>query len=132
MCHVAPKRRYRCTNPHCCTSPKTIIFTGVIARTSDLTKQIVLMSLCEVNKTNSIATYKHNTVLRRFFETIVAVYKQQVLTVLRVFSFRNPAYNAHAPSYNAIYRTYHIFFTLTHKRRDFRRKKKLLNTKCLF
>ena len=71
---------------------------------------------------------------RRVRATNVAVEKQWILHSLSVCicSLRYPACNAHAP-YCHLWPAplYNIFFTFSHKRLEFR-KKKLLNIKCVF
>ena len=48
-------------------------------------------------------------------------------------SLTYPACNAHAPYFHLwTDPLYNIFYTLPYKRHDFRKKKELLNTKCVF
>ena len=49
-----------------------------------------------------------------------------------ICSLRYPACNAHAPYCHLWPTPLYIFFTFSHKQHDFRKKKKLLNIKCMF
>ena len=78
--------------------------------------------------------YTYNVTLRRFRATIVVGEKQWVLYNLSVCtcSLWYPARNAHAPYCHVACPAVQYFSTLSHKRHNFRKKQKLLNTKCVF
>ena len=74
-----------------------------------------------------------NVTFRRVRAIIVVVEKQYYTTWVCVCSLRHPECHAHAPycHLQPLAPVYIFFFTLSHKRYDFR-KKKLVNIKCVF
>ena len=77
----------------------------------------------------------YNVILRRFRSTIVVVGKQCMYYILWVCvcSFRYQARKAHAPILSSVAcPALQYSSALSHTRHDFRKKKKLLNIKCVF